>query len=88
MYLCDFHPEQAWERWVSKKDNGVADSKDTVLCLLRRIARASTVEKFHSAVSALKCSIIWNATSSEKLRKWINKTWLNVAKVNNNSANL
>eukprot|EP00794_Sanderia_malayensis_P001794 gene1794-1999_t len=31
VYLCDFHREQAWTRWVSKADNGVTNVKEEVL---------------------------------------------------------
>ena len=28
VYLCDFHQEQAWNRWVNKVDSGVANVVD------------------------------------------------------------
>eukprot|EP00794_Sanderia_malayensis_P002439 gene2439-2806_t len=31
VYLCDFHLEQAWTRWVSKKEHRVSHVKDDVL---------------------------------------------------------
>ena len=37
--LCDFHREQALERWTAKKDNGVSHSRETLLTLMRQIAR-------------------------------------------------
>ena len=30
VFLCDFHREQAWNRWVSKADNGVTNIADTI----------------------------------------------------------
>ncbi|CAH3157919.1 unnamed protein product [Porites lobata] len=38
VYLCDFHREQAWDRWMVKKENDVSDKKEKVLCRLRRVA--------------------------------------------------
>ena len=39
VYLCDFHREQAWERWVKDRKHGLSpDEGDTLLSLLRDIA--------------------------------------------------
>lgn len=54
VYLCDFHREQACERWVNKKDNGVSQQRDEILSRLRRITQTSTEKKCSDAVSALK----------------------------------
>ena len=29
--LCDFHREQAWQRWLGAKKNGVSQEKDTII---------------------------------------------------------
>ena len=79
VYLCDFHREQAWERWVAKKDNGVSSQKEELLSRLRRIARASTEAKYNSAVSDLKHSQIWK--TNIKVQKWFGNTWLKASKV-------
>lgn len=44
-YLCDFHREQAWERWVRDRKHGLnhADA-DTLLSLLRDCAWAPPVQ--------------------------------------------
>ena len=39
VYLCDFHQEQAWERWVKDKKLGLS-SDDGVLDLLRDVAQS------------------------------------------------
>ena len=72
--LCDFHREQAWERWVSKHAHGVVAFKEEVLVKLRRIAHASTTMEYESAVTALKDWHVWNTNSS--LRNWFQETWL------------
>ena len=42
VYLCDFHREQAWNRWVNKAENGVANIADQVKVYLRSIAHSIT----------------------------------------------
>ena len=72
--LCDFHQEQAWERWVSKTANGVVVHKEEILVRLRGIAQASMTEEHKSAVTALKNCSIWKINSA--LRQWFQETWL------------
>lgn len=72
--LCDFHREQAWERWASKTANGVVAHKEELLALLRRTAHASTREEFESAVTVLENFHVWK--SNKALRHWFQDTWL------------
>ena len=72
--LCDFHHEQAWERWVSKTANGVVVHKEEILVRLRGIAHASMTEEHESAVAALKNCSIWKINSA--LRQWFQEKWL------------
>ncbi|CAC5410902.1 unnamed protein product [Mytilus coruscus] len=74
VYLCDFHREQSWERWLTAAHNGLHTEKTNVLSLLRPIARALNEDDYNSALSTLKSSSVWN--EKEKLRKWFEKTWL------------
>ena len=53
--------------------------KETLLCHLRRIARAETVLKYNQAVDALKALTMWK--ENKKLRNWLANTWLNMSKV-------
>ena len=39
MFICDFHREQAWERWLNAIKNGARMIKSEMLCKFRRIAR-------------------------------------------------
>lgn len=73
--LCDFHREQAWERWCRKRENGVAD-KDALLGLLRRLAHVSSEDEFNAALESLKASTIWK--SNRKLQSYVEGQWLNV----------
>ncbi|CAB4017794.1 Calcium-responsive transcription factor [Paramuricea clavata] len=41
-YICDFHREQAWERWLKKGDNGLTHKRDDVLKLLQTVAKSNT----------------------------------------------
>jgi HSP90 family molecular chaperone len=52
--LCDFHREQAWERWLKATHNGIGKDKDEVLHILRSIARSRTVEEFELSATVLK----------------------------------
>jgi hypothetical protein len=79
VYLCDFHREQAWERWVSKGENGVAANKGEVLSHLRKITWAPSEEKFKEAVLELKSNNLWKKNS--RLRNWFENTWLKQQKV-------
>ena len=38
-YLCDFHREQAWERWTKDRKHGLStENAEMLLCLLRNCA--------------------------------------------------
>ena len=39
VFICDFHREQAWERWLNAIKNGARMIKSEMLCKFRRIAR-------------------------------------------------
>lgn len=54
VYLCDFHREQAWERWLKASHNGVGNEKSEVLHLFRCIAHSKTVEEFDIAKASLE----------------------------------
>lgn len=55
--LCDFHREQAWERWLKATHNEVGKDKAEVLILLRSIARSKTVEEFDIAKTKLQVTL-------------------------------
>jgi len=41
--LCDFHREQAWQRWLSATKNGMRKMIAPALCHMRRIASSDTL---------------------------------------------
>ncbi|KAH9360180.1 hypothetical protein HPB48_020964 [Haemaphysalis longicornis] len=70
--ICDFHREQAWERWCSRRENNI--DKPQVLALLRKIARALTEEDYEAALHDLQTSSYWQ--DSEQLRQYFSRQWL------------
>ena len=91
IYICDFHREQAWERWVKDHHHNLDPSQaEQLLDLLRDCARASSpshddslpVDHYYQiALKNLKESKIWK--ENEQVQHWITSTWLSVAEVHN-----
>ena len=79
VFLCDFHREQAWERWVTKTANNVSNCKDELSGRMREIAHAEDMTKFNAAVDKLKQLPVWN--EKKPLRDWFVRTWLKQQKV-------
>jgi len=79
VYICEFHRQQAWERWVSLPKHGVRSIKDEVLARLRQIWDARTSQEYNSLVAKLKNDNIWLKHTS--LQQWFGKTWLQESKV-------
>lgn len=79
IYICDFHREQAWERWLAKSSNGLTDRKQSVLAKLRAVARARTEEEYLEKLDDLKNSEEWKTNSN--LSNYMTKTWLPQHKV-------
>ena len=42
VFICDFHREQAWERWLNAIRNGVRMIKIEMLSKFRRISKSRT----------------------------------------------
>ena len=69
LYLCDFHREQSWERWIKNHQNGVSpDDQESILELLRSCAWAPPPDpteglpvdvNYQKAVKNLKENDIW-----------------------------
>ena len=89
LYLCDFHREQAWERWVKERAHGLANSDAEILLdLLRNCANAAPNRDdsegpvdhyFQLELRQLKKSDIW--LQNEQVRHWLTSTWLCCSKV-------
>lgn len=73
--LCDFHRKQAWQRWVTNKDNGVpAAQKKFVLRKLDDIAMAEDEETFNKLVHAFTTETELSAL--QHLQQYFKTEWL------------
>ena len=72
--ICDFHREQAWERWCKSTKHGVAPFKDEILARLRQLARAESEVNFDKALDDLRASHV--LTQHKTLQNWFEKQWL------------
>ena len=89
VYLCDFHREQAWERWVCEKKHALSTSDaDSLLDHLRACAWAPSADPdeglpydhhLQEAVAELQRSHLWK--TNEYVQQWLNNTWLNMSEV-------
>ena len=51
VFLCDFHREQAWERWVKDHKHGLSkQEQEELLSLLRACANAPSPQSVHKEV--------------------------------------
>ena len=87
VYLCDFHREQAWTRWIRERKHGLSsDDSDLLLSMLRACAWAppggegeSRDCHYQQAVTNLRNSRIWNG--NVQVQQWLDSTWLNCPQV-------
>ncbi|XP_065670722.1 uncharacterized protein LOC105849232 isoform X2 [Hydra vulgaris] len=78
VHICDFHREQAWERWLSKIANGCCLVKNIVKEKLRAIAYAKTDEICKKEVQELEESQEFQ--NNPKLSEYLKHTWLCIQK--------
>ena len=79
VFICDFHREQAWDRWLKKIANECSEIRLKIIALLRSIARADTVNDCEKAINSLKESTYW--LENANFREYISKYWLNIKEV-------
>ncbi|XP_054288108.1 uncharacterized protein LOC129003812 isoform X2 [Macrosteles quadrilineatus] len=72
VFICSFHREQAWTRWVSKSKNAQVPRKQC-LEMLRKVAYAVSEEELNEAISNLK---EWEHYKNSPLKNYFEKTWL------------
>ena len=76
-YICDFHREQTWVRWLHKGENGVSSEESkVVLGLIRAIAISLTEKEMNDNISKLKTNEIF--LRNKKLRLWMKNEWLSM----------
>ena len=95
VYLCDFHREQAWERWVKNGAHELSTSEqDWLLSQLRACAWAPSADlndnklrdyHYQEAVATLTSSDLWK--NNQHVSTWLSTTWLTVPEVRNISIN-
>ena len=88
-FLCDFHREQAWERWTKDHKHGLTSvQREELLHLLRECAHAPPADPasalpqdalYKQAVARLQQSQIWK--QNKAVQQWLNNYWLNIAEV-------
>ena len=60
MYICDFHREQAWQRWAKTSKNGLTvGEKALFLEIMQQIASARNVESYRKSVESLQKSKLY-----------------------------
>lgn len=54
VYICDFHREQAWIRWMkSSRHDTLANDRDNILQMMRKVAHAMTEDDYATALRNL-----------------------------------
>lgn len=76
MFLCNFHSEQAWDRWAAKAAKNVSNCKDELLGRTREI---EDMTKFNATVDNLKQLPVWN--ENKPRQDWVLERWLKQCKV-------
>ena len=78
IYLCDFHREQCWQRWIRNSKHGLkAGDSDLLLSLLRKMTFAEACDdtgchfdkNYREAEAQLKRSEV--RTANAKVRAWL-----------------
>lgn len=81
VYLCDFHREQAWTRWVKNSKHGLSTEQgEQLLHLLRAIAAAppgdtQLDEHYQQRIEILKASLLWK---KPQVNMWLESKWLSI----------
>ena len=91
VFLCDFHREQAWERWIKDHKHGLSkQEQDELLSLLRACANAPPSSShregqsnsdiyYKSALANLKSSKVWK--DHKDVQVWLSTYWLSIPMV-------
>ncbi len=96
VFLCEFHREQAWERWVKERRHGLSEiDATTLLDLLRDCANSPPNFDlqdepadfyYQHALTQLKSSNVWKENNN--VQQWLSSTWLCSPKVSNHTVDL
>ncbi|XP_046845652.1 uncharacterized protein LOC124439471 [Xenia sp. Carnegie-2017] len=81
VFLCDFHREQAWERWTKKSEHGLtSEDREKLLHLLRSMAYApwiSNTESPFTNVAEAKKKLVDSDVykNNAQVQRWLEGTW-------------
>ena len=78
--ICDFHREQAWERWLNAIKNGTRMIKSEMLCKFRRTAQSRTEKELKNAIDDLRDCEQWKSGYTSMIN-WFEKQWVPHIKV-------
>ena len=79
--ICDFHREQAWDRWLNKLCHGCSLEKHNILPLLRSIARSLNVEAMNKAIDEFHATEYWTSETYHLLQEYLSNYWFPVKEV-------
>ena len=75
VYICDFHREQAWQRWVKACKNGLTMAEQKMfLEFMQAIARATSENGYRKTVENLRKSKVY--VENPKVQDYCEKVWL------------
>ena len=74
VFLCRFHREQAWDRWLKTISNKCSKRRTDILFYLRRIANSETTEDLDKALNELHESEFWSEPF-QKFRNYFEGHW-------------
>ena len=87
-YLCVFHQEQSWERWVKERKHGLSsEDGDILLSLLRDCTQApspTTAGHPIDQVYLQQVEILKNykvCKTNQQVQEWLETKWLSQSKV-------
>ena len=80
VFICGFHCEQAWQRWLNAIKNVARMIKSEMLCKFRRVARSRTENEFKNAIDNLRSCEQWKSGYTIMVN-WFEKQWMPDVKV-------
>ena len=74
-YICDFHRQQAIQRWARAAKNGLDQyEREFLQSAMTRIGRAPTETQYNDELSKLRQSTLYK--TKENVRDYVEKTWI------------
>lgn len=75
VYICDFHRQQAIQRWARAGKNGLDHNEQEFLKKsMTRIGRVATEEQYKDELSKLRQSTLYK--TKENVRSYVESTWI------------